>query len=120
MTTIREQLQRACEQTGDDINTIVCFYQKMRGQRHDIDGNWVSIFDRNAKRPPVERGNVDDLPSFDYHAVCGDDEGPPFLGFSARYVYVHVRYDGAEWIDAVPRNPENVGTGDLPWLGGGG
>ena len=37
----------------------------------------------------------------------GGTEGEPFFAWSENYVYFPVCYDGAEWVDRVPRNPSN-------------
>ena len=40
----------------------------------------------------------------------GHGEGKPFTAWSENYVYFPVVYDGAEWVERVPRNPCNEAT----------
>jgi hypothetical protein len=39
----------------------------------------------------------------------GGAEGPPVLAWTATRVYFPVVYDGAEWLDSAPRNPQSEG-----------
>jgi hypothetical protein len=46
----------------------------------------------------------------------GSTQGIPFTAWSENYVFFPVIYDGAEWVDYVPRNPcdfkkDHVGGG---------
>ncbi len=41
----------------------------------------------------------------------GGSEGKPFTAWSETRVYFPVVYDGAEWVDWVPRNPCDEATG---------
>lgn len=43
----------------------------------------------------------------------GVAEGIPFTLWTNLRVYLPVQYDGAEWVDSVPRNPCDVKTGHL-------
>ena len=40
----------------------------------------------------------------------GGPEGKPFTAWSKEWVYFPVCYDGAEWVERVPRNPCDVPT----------
>jgi len=40
----------------------------------------------------------------------GGPEGKPFTAWSETHVYFPQCYDGAEWIERVPRNPNNEPT----------
>lgn len=40
-----------------------------------------------------------------FYSGHGGTGGKPFLAWTADRVYFCVFYDGAEWIDSVPRNP---------------
>lgn len=39
----------------------------------------------------------------------GGSQGKPILAWSKQYVYFPVTYDGSEWIDRAPRNPQPDG-----------
>ncbi len=40
----------------------------------------------------------------------GMEEGCPFTAWSKEYVYFPGCYDGAEWVESVPRNPCDIKT----------
>ena len=40
-----------------------------------------------------------------FYAGYGSPEGEPFIVWTERYVYFPICYDGAEWVESVPRNP---------------
>ena len=40
----------------------------------------------------------------------GDIQGKPFTAWTKSYVLFPVTYDGAEWVEAVPRNPCDSAT----------
>lgn len=51
-----------------------------------------------------------------FHSGYGGTNGEPFLAWSDDRVFFPVKYDGAEWVCSVPRNPvaqgqEHVGGG---------
>ena len=52
-----------------------------------------------------------DEPTFDveFDDRFGLSEGPPVLAWTGENVYFPVVYDGAEWLDAAPRNPRAKG-----------
>lgn len=43
----------------------------------------------------------------------GGTEGKPFTLWTKNRVYFPVQYDGAEWVDSVPRNPCDEATKHL-------
>ena len=49
-----------------------------------------------------------DSPSLDveFHDGYGSVQGEPFVAWDMNWTYVPIRYDGAEWIERVPRSPE--------------
>lgn len=104
MTTAKQQLLRACEQTKDDPNTLIILFQT--GDKYS-----------DAPRPVQRAMTPDDLPADEYDAGYGGTEGPAMIAFSEKYVYISVQYDGAEWMEAIPRHPEYV-TAPIPWPGG--
>ena len=110
MTTIKEQLAKCLQETGDKPDDLICFYQPHAGP--------VDWFDGGTDGFPVIRAAFDELPDREFRAGLGGVEGEPTIAFSERYVYIRVYYDGAEEFKAVPRNPENVGA-TIPWFGGG-
>jgi len=48
-----------------------------------------------------------------FDAGYGLSEGKAFTAWSRNYVYFPVVYDGAEWIDYVPRNPNGEATNHI-------
>lgn len=110
MTTIKEQIIKALVD-GDTVDEMVCMYQ-------DNEGEWYSFHD-NAKPPPIIQCSFHDLPERDYDSGYGGTNGAPFIGFTPKHVYISVQYDGAEWVEAIPRNPDSVKDEGIPWPGGG-
>lgn len=48
-----------------------------------------------------------------FNAGWGGIEGEPFTLWTDNYVYFPVCYDGAEWVGAVLRNPQQTPTGHV-------
>lgn len=46
----------------------------------------------------------------DFDSGFGGIEGAPFTAWSANTVYFPVKYDGAEWVGSVSRNPDGEPT----------
>ena len=90
MTTIKEQVRRALKDTEDTTDMLYCICAG-------------------------ERGSFDNLPEQEYDEGYGGTRGPEFIAYSPKYVYISVQYDGAEWIEAIPRHPEYVDR--IPWPG---
>lgn len=40
----------------------------------------------------------------------GSENGKPFTGWTEKFVYFPVTYDGSEWVECVPRNPCDTAT----------
>ena len=95
MITLRQMVTEAIEAAGDDPAAVVCVYQSKVGR-----GDTRSTYGQ----PLV--GSVSDLPTRKFDAGFGSVEGEPFIGFSERFVYVCGHYDGAEWVEVVPRTVE--------------
>lgn len=77
---------------GDDLRTWGEMFDEERGKNGD-DGSFS-----------VSPADLD----FDREFVAGykpSIEGVPFVAWSADWVYFPVKYDGAEWVGSVPRNP---------------
>lgn len=109
MATLKEQVAEAATAVKDDTGAMVCFYRPKVGADYASD-EWG----------PRVRCGFAELPEREFDEGYGGREGEPFIGFTERFVYVCGTYDGAEWIDAVPRSPEVVeATGHLPVIGGG-
>jgi len=49
----------------------------------------------------------------EFDAGYGSVEGKPFTGWSKDWVYFPGMYDGAEWVDFVPRNPCDIKTNHI-------
>ena len=47
------------------------------------------------------------LLDFEFNNDYGGTEGFPFLAYSADRVYFPCCYDGAEWVESLPRNPSD-------------
>jgi hypothetical protein len=45
----------------------------------------------------------------EFDAGPGRTNGPPVLAWTERNVYFPVAYDGSEWIESAPRNPQLEG-----------
>ena len=108
MATTKGQVRKALMK-GDSLENLVCFYQDYKGAdvRHE------------KNPPPVKLCMGSELPVREFRDGLGGPEGEPCICFSKRFVYIKVRYDGAEWVEAIPRHPEQVGK-SIPWPGGGG
>ena len=107
MATIKELVQDALKATGEKPEDLDCFYQDRRGEPYSWDGNSA----------PTLRTTFDKLPEREYSAGYGGTEGPPFIAFSKKYVYISTQYDGSEDVVAIPRHPKHVGK-TIPWPGG--
>lgn len=46
----------------------------------------------------------------EFYSGYGMSNGKPFTAWSEKYVYFPVVYDGAEWVERVPRNICEVAT----------
>lgn len=108
MTTTRELLEHVLTRTEERPEDIECFVVELR------EGEAAWQVEREAVRCSVE-----ELPDRIFDDGYGGTEGDPFIGFGPNYVYVRGCYDGAEWIEAVPRNPETVTAHNIPEIGGG-
>jgi hypothetical protein len=97
------------EGTGESPEQLRCFVQLCHEDGYHPD-------EGNGCQPPVELA-FSELPAREYRTGFGGTEGPPFIAFSERYVYISVQYDGCEWIEAIPRHPESLGK-TIPWPGG--
>ena len=60
---------------------------------------------------PVIAYAPDDAETFDveFDNSWGSLNGPPMLAWTERNVYFPICYDGAEWIESAPRNPQPKG-----------
>ena len=109
MTTTREQLLEALQETGEPPEDIVCFYRPVNGAEFP---GWDQ-----EECGDLIQCSVDELPKRQFNEGYGAPMGEPFIAFGPRYVYIKVQYDGAEWIEPIPRHPEFVKK-PLPWPGG--
>ncbi len=63
--------------------------------------SWWSEEDEESKEPALDEPFDTDF---------GGTEGCWFTLWTERYVYFPVKYDGAEWVCSVPRNPNDEAT----------
>ena len=112
MITIKHLVLEALEKTGEKPDNLVCFYQEAEG--HDW-AEWLSGGPVDPKT--IHRCSFSELPEREYSDSFGGPDGPAFIGFSDRYVYISEQYDGTESVQPIPRNPEDVGA-FIPWPGG--
>lgn len=110
MVTLKEQLLKAIEETNDDPNTLVCFYQPV-----PEDVNYPGWHQNECDEPL--QCTIDELPTDEFDAGYGGPNGSPSIAFSDKFIYIRVQYDGSEWFEAIPRHPEHV-TKPIPWPGG--
>lgn len=114
MTNLKAQVAEAAEAVKDDPSSMICFYEPV-----DENGGRRSSWSSKPAPPPI-RCTFDELPTREYDSGYGGVNGEYFIGFTERFVYVRSVYDGAEWIDAVPRSPEQfTASPQFPELGGG-
>ena len=67
-----------------------------------------------------EEGELKDLIDKTVYISYGLPEFPPFIAHDPEFIYLHVVYDGAEWVEAVARDPSYYDSEDeLPEFGGG-
>lgn len=59
------------------------------------------------------------LPTTQFDAGYGGEEGEQFICWSPRFIYIKGIYDGAEWCQVLPRNPENADASHFNPVGGG-
>jgi hypothetical protein len=104
MTTLKELLAQPARSNGDDPHQLICFIQQ--GDTWEPDPT------------PATQCTFDELPDLLLDTGYGSFDGPALIAYSPRFVYVYAQYDGSQWIEAVPRNPENV-SNSIPVLGGG-
>ncbi len=64
----------------------------------------------------VKASHPNYLPHRLFDQGYGGTNGEPLIAFTKKYVYICVQYDGAEWMEAIPRHPEVVGN-IIPWPG---
>mgnify|MGYP001611688840 FL=1 len=107
MATTKQQVQKVCEEMGDVLANLLCFYQPEDGGHY----GWTS------PAPAIIQCSGTELPERTFDAGYGGTNGEPVICFSDRYVYIKVQYDGSEWIEAIPRHPEFV-KDSIPWPGG--
>lgn len=108
MVTTKGQLLKCIKQTGENPDTIVCFWQ-------DCEGSWKN-YNRETS-PPIQSGPVGALPEREFDPSYGGTEGEPCIAYSDHYIYIKVQYDGMEWFVAIPRHPQFL-DGRIPWPGG--
>ena len=97
-TTLKQQVIAALA-GNDKPEDIDCYW-------YECDRDKIAFYD--GKYGPLHHGSVNDLPANEYDAGYGGVNGPPFIGFSADFVYVRGVYDGSEWIQAIPRHPSSM------------
>ncbi len=110
MTTRKAQLLSAMESVGDSPNNVEKIFYINNGGKE-----WYSFYDE--PKPEVEEVIFDNLPEREFHEGYGGTNGEPCIAFTKDYVYICIQYDGSEWMEAIPRNPDSVGD-SIPWPGG--
>lgn len=111
MATTRGQFVGKIKEMGDDPSTVECLFQPV--PKEVCHPGWQQ---ESCGEPVFCMAT--ELPMREFDGGYGSPEGEPAIGFSPRYVYIKVQYDGSEWVDAVPRHPEHVKR-PIPWPGGG-
>jgi len=101
-TTTKEQLLEAMKREAETPEDLVAVF-------------W-QLYSTFGDRGEVIQCDFDELPERKFDSGYGGMEGEPIIAFTKDRVYFKVVYDGMEWIDSVPRNPENV-DGYIPVFG---
>lgn len=57
--------------------------------------------------------DVREFIDYEFNSGYGSSNGPAFTLWTECNVYFPGVYDGAEWIDSVPRNPCNISTAHI-------
>ena len=83
--------------------------------------NWndllsAAMMDCGDPGPVVAKSGSEDDWTKKFDNGYGTSEGPAVLAWTSFYVYFPVVYDGGEWLDCAPRNPQANGQ---PHVGGG-
>ena len=96
-TSLRVELTAAAKEHDDDPASLTVFYQnpKPTGDHH-----WEPTIVRVV--------GCETLPYRLYYPGYGSEEGEPFIAYSDKWVYIKGVYDGAEWVEAIPRSPDDV------------
>ena len=68
-----------------------------------------AMFDSEDAGPVVAVAPYEEILDVRFNDGYGTAAGPPFLVWTAQYVYFPVCYDGSEWVGSAPRNPTTHG-----------
>lgn len=96
MANIKAMIQAAVTHVNDEPSTLVCQV------RHY---NIPSTLNEDHYLPPITT-TFDNLPTREFDASYGAEEGEQVICWSPRYVYIKSIYDGAESIVTIPRHPQ--------------
>jgi len=67
----------------------------------------IHLGSRGWNRPPVEAQEVESLDALDYDTDLsyGGENAHSFYIYTKDWILLKGTYDGAEWVEAIPRNP---------------
>jgi hypothetical protein len=103
-TTTKQQFLNALTAYGECIEDVeVCYYAETPYRNYD------------SHLHAMISCSVLDLPDREFD-VDGDTEGEPVIMYTHRYIYFKASNDEYEWVTAVPRHPQYIGT-RIPWIG---
>lgn len=109
MVTLKADIARAAATVGEDPNSIHCFFRETR---------------KDWSLGPIQTVRFADIPDDD-PGYSTWQTGAPFIGFGERHVYLFTTYDGADFIEPIPRDPSVIAADIarevqmLPRVGGG-
>ena len=73
--------------------------------------SWKDMLDKLAKDDKIIACTMTEAEmSARFWSGFGDSEGIPFTAWSKEWVYFPATYDGAEWVERVPRDPCDIKT----------
>lgn len=106
MTNWYKQLQQINAQTP-----IVAIVVKENSRKYGwgSEGECKQVYDGTKWCLEAVRTLID----YEFDSGYGGEEGVHFTAWTADRVYFPACYDGAEWIEAVPRNPCDQATGHI-------
>lgn len=82
----------------------------LRAQLNNLRFDWPSgeILDKDHEGVSHDDPRLDEP----FYPGYGSSEAPPIMAWDKTHVYFLVVYDGAEWMERVPRDPRSIREND--------